>query len=181
MLYFPAYSLEGQSSAFWLTQVFDISIDSLRAYILNPTTIVTPHLGCRPGAATIVWLGAFATPFNTFLFLVRADAVFKQNKTWRFILIILWLSTFTSLTTPFSVAPYPFELNGYCVVGKVDRMGAAGAIAVAIFDTAVFVSMTYKILSISKMGDRSNWGRMFFGGTGQVSRTLLLTGQLYYL
>lgn len=142
---------------------------------------VTPYVGCDSSAHVIAWFGTLATPLNTSLFLVRADAVFKQNKKWRLVLTVLWLSTFSTLTTPFSFFAASFQIGGYCPVAKVERMGAAGPIAVAIFDTAVFVSMTYKILSMSKLDNHDSWIRLFLRGTGQVSRTLLMTGQLYYL
>ncbi|KAK7689897.1 hypothetical protein QCA50_006536 [Cerrena zonata] len=137
----------------------------------------TPRVGCHSGAHIIGWFGALATPLNTSLFLIRANAVFMQRRKWKLLFAILWLSTFAALTTPFSFSAANFQIAGFCPVAKVERIGTAGAIAVAIFDTVVFFSITYEIMSINKLSHhRASWNF----GTGQVSRTLLLTGQLYY-
>ncbi|KAK7685284.1 hypothetical protein QCA50_011647 [Cerrena zonata] len=141
---------------------------------------VMPHSNCNVTTQVVAWFGVFATPLNTLLFLIRADAVFNQCAKSRIAFGLLWLSTFATITSPFSFTGFHVEHTRYCALEKVKQYCAAGTITVAIFDTVVFLSIAYKIASFSRLDTRDSWSKFFMKGTGEVSSSLLLTGQLYY-
>ena len=95
----------------------------------------------------------------------------------------LWFSTWSSFLIPISFNIDDNPDNAICLATETKPWGAIGFFTVLIFDTAVFVAISLKVTAISM--DRS-WRtrmRMFFTGreTGYISRTLLRSGQLYYL
>lgn len=142
---------------------------------------VIPHTNCNTTTQIVAWFGAFATPLNTLLFLIRASAVFNRCLKSRIALGILWLSTFATLTSPFSFDGIHLKLTRYCALERVKQFCAAGTITVAIFDTVVFFSIAYKLTTSSRLDARDSWSTSCIRGTGRISRALLVTGQLYYL
>ena len=140
-----------------------------------------PHTSCNTTTQIVAWFGTFATVLNCALFLIRANAVFKESPKIRVILGLLWLSTFTTVTSPFSFTGLHIHLTRYCALQRVKHFLASGTITVAVFDTVVFFSVAYKIVSSSRLDEYDGWKVSLPKGTGRVSRTILHTGQLYYL
>ncbi|KAK7689896.1 hypothetical protein QCA50_006535 [Cerrena zonata] len=132
------------------------------------------------GTQTVAWIAAFASPLNTLLFLIRANAVFMQSKRSRVAFFLLWITTFATLTAPFSLINGRLQPMGYCFVERVKRIGAAGAITIAIFDTVVFTSITYKLLAVNRVEEPGSGALLFVNTTNRMSKVLLMTGQLYY-
>ena len=129
------------------------------------------------------WLIAISTPFNAFLFLIRVVGIFRGSRIMVYGFTALWFSTWSSFLIPISFNIDDNPDNAICLATETKPWGAIGFFTVLIFDTAVFVAISLKVTAISM--DRS-WRtrmRMFFTGreTGYISRTLLRSGQLYYL
>ena len=150
-------------------------------YLIKTIVLAVPRIGCHYGAHIIAWFAAFASPANALLFLIRANAVFRNHLKWRVFLFILWISTLSAFTAPFSFTASSFKIDGYCSVAEVDRIVVAGLATIAIFDTVVFFSVTREIVSTNTIMGNRGWRTLFTKGTGRVSQVLLLTGQLYYL
>lgn len=146
-------------------------------------TLATSETGCdHAGNLVVAWTGAFVSPLNACLFLIRVNAVFNRNPRLRIAFVLLWLTTFSAFAVPFSFSENWLGSTKRCAVEKVGRIDFVGLITTAIFDTVVFFSITYKIVLSNALQDEYG-SRMtsFIRGTGRISSMLLLTGQLYYL
>ena len=97
---------------------------------------------------------------------------------------VLWVITLgCAMTAPFGLVAAHIEPTENCIEAAVKGYTSFGFIAAAVYDTIVFVSISYKLV-VSSFAD--NWtGRLksFFRGQymGHISRVLLKSGQLYYL
>ena len=134
----------------------------------------------------MAWFGAFALPLNTCLFLFRADAVFGRNWKSRMIFSALWLTTLSAFAAPFSFSQHTIGETAFCIIDRVGRLNALGSITMAVFDTMVYLAVTYKIVSRNfdlLARDKANrwWRTSPIRGMGHVSGALLLTSQIYYL
>ena len=58
-----------------------------------------------------------------------------------------------------------------------------GFITLLLFDTSVFVAVSYKVLSSNMVGTWKDWYRIVWRGQtlGAVSKLLLRSGQIYYM
>ena len=74
-------------------------------------------------------------------------------------------------------------INRVCLMTDVQPFGVTSFLAVFIFDTAVFLAITMRMLSISITDTWRGRLSFFFGGDGlgHVTKVLLHSGQLYYL
>ncbi|CAL1710763.1 unnamed protein product [Somion occarium] len=145
--------------------------------------IIAPLNDCQAAIQAVSWFAAFACPCNSFLIFVRARGVFYRNKIIAWGFFALWLTTFASLTTPFSYDAVHLGPTKACINDVVKRFSAASFVAIAAFDTTVFIAISLKV---SSYGMTEGWkGRLksiFTGkGVGYVSKALLQTGQLYYM
>lgn len=149
----------------------------------NPT-LAMPVSDCHALAKTIGWLGAFALPLNSLLFLLRARAVFLYSRIAVFGFTLLWLATLSALSIPFSVDGAQIGTTNQCINSQVERLSSAGAVATSVFDTIVFLAISFRILQLSL---RTNWKDRLLSsflsgeGLGWVSKTVLHTGQLYFM
>ncbi|KAK7681925.1 hypothetical protein QCA50_014887 [Cerrena zonata] len=149
------------------------------AYIATPPFDPNCHILLQVTA----WLLAFATPLNAFLFLIRVIGIFRGSRVMVYIFSGLWLSTWSSFVIPISFKVNENPHNLICLATETKPYSAAGFLLVLLFDTAVFVAISLKVTFIG--GNRSWRARLrtFFTGqdTGYISRTLMRSGQLYYL
>ena len=87
------------------------------------------------------------------------------------------------MTTPFAFEATQLGPTRWCINSVVRGYSAITFVAIFIFDSAVFLAISFRI---STHGMADSWlSRMKSfvtgGGMGNVSKTLLKTGQLYYL
>ncbi|TCD66862.1 hypothetical protein EIP91_000816 [Steccherinum ochraceum] len=139
---------------------------------------------CHKLAQAIGWLGACALPLNSLLFFFRARAVFNKNKILVALFAVLWLGTLGgSLTAPFAVDGIHIGTTSNCVNSNVKPFASAGSIAVAVNDTLVFLAISTQLMMYSLASTWSSRIKAFMKGQGlgQISKTLLQTGQLYYM
>ena len=129
-------------------------------------------------------LGTATTCLGTYLFLKRAS-VFFQSKWAKAVFTVLWFVAVGGVvsTTPFSFYGDNVEPGSLCAVSKVSKTESVGSLCVAAFDITVFVTITYRVLEMERQMGRWAAVKAFFIGTkaGSLSRTLLVTGQLYFL
>ncbi|CAL1702868.1 unnamed protein product [Somion occarium] len=142
--------------------------------------IVSSKSGCNVVQTAIGWFGAFAVPLNSLLFFLRVRAVFLGSRIALAVFGFLWLSTLTSLTMPFGTK---LGSTIVCGIGNVKPYTSAGYITLAVFDTTVFVAISWQILSMNLAETWRQRVRSFVGrdNMGQLSKALLQTGQSYYL
>ncbi|KAI0789314.1 hypothetical protein C8Q75DRAFT_807408 [Abortiporus biennis] len=138
---------------------------------------------CHALAKTIGWCGAAAMPLNSLLFFFRVKAVFNNNPIVVVLFGILWLATLGCISAPFAVDGTSIGTTRSCVSTSVQSYSSAGIIIVAVHDTLVFFAITIKLTMSSLADSWTQQLRTFFSGRGmgKMSRTLLMSGQLYYL
>ncbi|KAK7689880.1 hypothetical protein QCA50_006519 [Cerrena zonata] len=142
-----------------------------------------PLDNCQAVIVASCWFGAFALPLNSSLFLLRIRAVFYNSKVVKWVFGLLWLSTLSAFVAPFTAVATHIGPTKACVVVKVTDFSAAGFFATGIFDTLVFLAISSKtLLDTPASGWKARFKLFFRGGRmSPIYRTVLQTGQLYYL
>lgn len=132
----------------------------------------------------ISWSGTLAACLSSFLFLIRAHAVFYESRRAKIVLSILWaLGCLGALSAPFSFKEGHIGKTQICTMLGVDKIGAAGAVAVGVFDTVIFVASYYRVVILTLGSNLRERVRGVIEGAeiGQVAKAIMQTGQLYYL
>lgn len=125
------------------------------------------------------------------LFFLRLRAVYNGNRVVVSIFSVLWLSILVGAALdPVSTKGGPLIRPGrisvgYCTDVSVTPLSFYGALAPLVFDTLVWLAISWRISRISDephatLGKRVN--TMFFGtNLPKFTRSLLIDGQIYYL
>ncbi|KAH8082421.1 hypothetical protein BXZ70DRAFT_959054 [Cristinia sonorae] len=139
---------------------------------------------CHKLAKAIGWLGVFGLSFNSLLFFFRVRAVFNRDKVIVGVFAVLWLGTSgAALTAPFAVDGIHIGTTKHCVNSNVKSFASAGIIATAANDTLIFLAISTQLVMYSLADTWTSRIKAFMRGQGlgQISKSLLQTGQLYYL
>ncbi|KAK7685399.1 hypothetical protein QCA50_011262 [Cerrena zonata] len=150
-------------------------------FLVSPAAaIVTDGASCHRVMRAVAWFEAIALIFNSSLFLFRVLGVFSRSLRTRVVFGLLWLTTFSTLAIPPSAA-YIHLVPG-CDISEVKPVALACFITVTVFDTLVFLSISVRMLSINADIIHGHPLATFFHGRGlgNVTKTVLRTGQLYY-
>lgn len=138
--------------------------------------------------AIVIGIGySVAVPASAFLFLIRARAVFKNERAYQWAFSLLWLGVAAGcLLLPFSFRGVHLGSTRLCVDSAVQPFGTAGLIAVTTFDTLLFLAVSWRLTcdEIREGKTLREKVRMFFGQkslSGAVSRAILQSGQLYFM
>ena len=115
------------------------------------------------------------------LFLIRARAVYLQSSKWSLFFSALWLTTLSTYTIPFTFLQDKNNQLRYCILEKVKIFGTAGPIAIAVFDTVVYIYISSKIYKLNDVDEVFAADDRPTSIRGRVSRVLLSTSQMYYL
>ena len=142
---------------------------------------------CQAITLYSAWFAAFAIPLNGLLFFFRIRAVFNDAKSVVLFFAFLWVAVLgCSLAGPFGVkAAYLGEVES-CVDILIAKFVSLGPITSWIYDTLVFIAISTKLVSFSFPTKKTTWRerlKCFWTGPerGFITRTVLQTGQLYYL
>lgn len=119
------------------------------------------------------------------LFFLRVRAVFFAKRQATVVFFLLWLLVPGSYSIlPSSSTCGNFGLTRLCVVTRVKLTTAASVIIPPLYDSIVFIAITYKILQSNAIGEtRKDRIRAFFSPRvlPRLSRALLEGSQMYYL
>lgn len=147
--------------------------------------LVAPVHSCETFTVVIVTGYSIAIPASTFLFLLRVRAVFRTEPAIQWLFSFLWLGVLGSaLTLPFALHGAHIGPTNYCIDSGVRSFGSAGMVASTIYDSLVFLAISWKLSNNAMQGltfrEKAN---IFFGGKAlpALSRGLLQSGQIYYL
>ncbi|KAF9442417.1 hypothetical protein P691DRAFT_765241 [Macrolepiota fuliginosa MF-IS2] len=121
----------------------------------------------------------------SFLFLRRLEAVYAESRTRivQWVFRILWFAiSVNTITAVVGVRAEHIEGTSYCVIYKVKGYAAVNQFLPAVFDTLVFLAISYKIISSrSALDSKINWRTIVTGkALPRLSRALLHGGQQYY-
>lgn len=140
---------------------------------------------CETFTIVIVTGYSIAIPASSFLFLLRVRAVFGTEPVIQWLFSFLWLGVLGSaLTLPFALHGAHIGPTNYCIDSGVRSFGSAGMVASTIYDSLVFLAISWKLSSNAMQGltfrEKAN---IFLGGKAlpALSRGLLQSGQIYYL
>ena len=142
-----------------------------------------PHGNCQAVLVVTCWFGAFALSLNSMHFLLRVLAVFHDNKLLQVVFIGLWCTTLCSFLSPFISSATHLGSSLQCIIENVEIARTAGFIAISVYDTLVFLAISFKLIRDCR---RIEWRAVlklytYKKDMGHIYRSLLRTGQLYYL
>lgn len=138
-----------------------------------------------------LWAGALSLPASSLLFFLRIKGIYHDSRAVLVTFFLLWLSTWSILLVPLiykSVVAQGWDSVHnhsliWCWVPDPSRLSSISFVAVTIFDTAVLVAITIRVTANSQakhISDRLN-SIIFANDLGHVGRSLLRSGQLYYM
>ena len=143
---------------------------------------VTSDQDCKKMLQLSCWLAVIAGSSSTLLFLLRANSVFFDSRWARSAFTLLWvISSISMVSLPFSFSGGHSEVAGCCMIVSFDKPGTIPSMTIGVFDVAVFLSVSYRIITQDPMSSLEEKIITFLTGKGlgQVSKLLLRTGQLY--
>ncbi|XP_006456212.1 hypothetical protein AGABI2DRAFT_146114 [Agaricus bisporus var. bisporus H97] len=121
---------------------------------------------------------------SSFLFLRRVKAVYPDNN-WikRFFSVLWFINGGTEITVVLGVGASHAPGTLHCIDIQPAHYVIAGGLAPVVFDTLVFLAISYKIgTAYSTMDVRVSWGTLISGrALPRLSRAILQGGQQYYL
>ncbi|KIK55457.1 hypothetical protein GYMLUDRAFT_138129, partial [Collybiopsis luxurians FD-317 M1] len=123
-----------------------------------------------------------ATAGSCFLFFLRARAVYITHNYIVAFFALLWVSLLaTCLTVPFSTIVANIGDTPYCVVIFFKDFATSSIITATVYDTAIFLAISYKLMSHSLTQDHGLRARILGRNLPAFSRGMLRNGQKYYL
>ncbi|KIJ69277.1 hypothetical protein HYDPIDRAFT_80012, partial [Hydnomerulius pinastri MD-312] len=121
---------------------------------------------------------------SNFLFLARIQAVFHDNKLVRYFFTLFWV-TITGLLSMLFTGFHsgPIADTRHCINEGGDEYVAATMVVPLLFDSLVFLSISYKLMAMRRPTERTlSWRTMCSGrALPRLSRAILQGGQQYYL
>ena len=144
---------------------------------------VAPLHSCSQALLVTALFGGFIPPLNSSLFLLRIWGVFYGSKPVISLFSILWLSTFASFPSIFAIKSHSIGPTNYCIVQNAPHLVSLAFTVTVVFDTLVFLAITFRIIFDSPVqGWKARLG-LFFNGKNidRISKALLQTGQVYYM
>ena len=130
------------------------------------------------------WLGSCAGCLSTLLFLFRVNCVFFDSRPAKILFTSLWiLVSLSLLCIPLSYTGSSQEPGGLCVVSLLRRIGSIPSFTVGVFDSTIFISISYRITTTFIHQTWRERCITFVTGkpVGSMSRALVRTGRLYFL
>jgi len=170
--------------------VYFLSRISAVLYILTSTLFqAAPIPNCQALQLTLGICYCFAVSSASYLFFLRIQAVFHQNKLVQGIFAILWLGVLGgSITVPLATKGAHIAPTQYCINSEVKSFASTAVIMSTINDSLVFLAISVKLLSSDNVEHSAKDRlKMFFSTSGNgnglssISSALFQGGQIYYL
>jgi len=165
------------------------------ASLILTMIFISGHVSdCETLNTALTICAAVAQPINCLLFFFRVRAVYHDMSKAIGFFAFLWLTTLAgAVTSPLSSHGAELGDSGFCILSGVNHLEAVGVILILIHDTIVYLAISLRLTMWSLLegaaapqdstGKWRYWLKSFCSGQGmnKISRTLLKTGQLYYL
>ncbi|KAH7888390.1 hypothetical protein F5I97DRAFT_1803192 [Phlebopus sp. FC_14] len=121
---------------------------------------------------------------SSFMFLRRVQAVFFKNRVVRWCFAVLWIANvIIGCIMPMGTTASEIANTKHCIVTGEPSYIAAGCISSLVYDSLVFLAVSYKV-NTSYSLDRNplNW-KTFFSRprSPRLSKSIMQGGQQYYL
>ncbi|KAF9241313.1 hypothetical protein BU15DRAFT_73440 [Melanogaster broomeanus] len=160
-------------------------ICALVEVLLAVLMLTGPITHCGVVALNICMFWVIASAANSYLFLKRVHAVFLKDRIVCHFFTFLWFAGFGTSFLPL-IGPlhdnYEIADTKHCTgTGAADYQSAA-FIVPGLFDTLVFLAVTYKILVSHRTSTPRTWMAFWRGeALPRLSRAILQGGQQYYM
>ncbi|KZP32784.1 hypothetical protein FIBSPDRAFT_848036 [Athelia psychrophila] len=188
-----------QSSLTWSIAIYFLSRTSQLVYLFLAMAFTEPlanSVNCTAFSAGLITSSSVAITSTSFLFFLRVRAVYLQSRTITILFGALWVITssvgigFTALefiphstSNSFHILAERVSYTAYCTNTTVKRNSIPLTMTFA-HDTMVFLAISYRLAADAvTAGDwRSRVLSVVTGkGLFSLSRSLMKSGQLYYL
>ncbi|KAF8162082.1 hypothetical protein K438DRAFT_1859130 [Mycena galopus ATCC 62051] len=168
-----AYFLSSTWAAFRQTYMSDIPA----AY---------PVEGCRSFHLGVTLLYPVAIPATSLLFFFRVRAIYGGTRAATIIFGLMWIAVLaTSIIIPIATIGVNIGPSCYCILVELVPYVGAVSITPGLFDTAVFVAISYRLMGNTHVEYNSfkQKARAFFimAYLPSLSRSLFVDGRVYYL
>ncbi|KIM78349.1 hypothetical protein PILCRDRAFT_75720, partial [Piloderma croceum F 1598] len=146
--------------------------------------IVAPVADCQTLQNILGSFFALGLSSTSLLFLSRVRAVYDNSKIITAFFGSMWVATLgLSTIIPLSIDGEHIGLTNQCIKTDVRSFSSVPIIFNAVYDTLIFLAITFRIISYAIIKDsQSARARSFFRGDGlpRMSKALLQSGQIYY-
>lgn len=122
-----------------------------------------------------------------FLFFLRLRAIYNRNQIVVAIFFVLWVALLAGgVLVPIGINGGAVGSTQYCEDVSVSSFAFYGEVAPLVFDTLVFVAISWRLSRIASPSSEMGMGEsiyvMLFGrNLPTFTKSLLLDGQVYYL
>ncbi|KAF8180715.1 hypothetical protein K438DRAFT_1725414 [Mycena galopus ATCC 62051] len=171
----------------WPVAAYFVSRTTCAAYVIGNAVFLTYPVGiCHAFNLALGVIYTVAIPSTSLLFFFRVRAIYGCTRAATVVFGLLWIAVLaTSTIGPIATRGVNIGPTRYCITGEVvDYAGAIG-LAPGMFDTAVVLAISYKLIRNAHV-EHPSWkqkARAFFTGAylPSFSRSLIVDGQIYYL
>ncbi|KAF8142563.1 hypothetical protein K438DRAFT_1946243 [Mycena galopus ATCC 62051] len=171
----------------WPVAAYFASRITSAVHVIGFTIFLTSPVGeCRALNLALQILYPVAVPSASLLFFSRVRAVYSGARTVTFIFGFMWITELANcIIVPIATGGINIGGTRYCICDELPwYVGTGVGITPALFDTAVFLAISFKLVQNSQTG-YSSASRVRAFITGQYlpsfSRSLLVDGQVYYM
>ncbi|KAF9457486.1 hypothetical protein BDZ94DRAFT_1326212 [Collybia nuda] len=165
------------------TLIYFISRWSSLLYSVSSVIFETaPVEDCRVFSKVTCAVYHPAVSATALLFFFRVRALYDGNKYITAVFLFMWLAVLgTSLTVVASLTGVHIGNTKYCTFAGFRPYGSSSNIVIAVFDTCVFVAISWRIMTSDSPTDGGGGFRLSGKHLSQFSKALLQDGQNYYL
>ncbi|KIK53024.1 hypothetical protein GYMLUDRAFT_1027081 [Collybiopsis luxurians FD-317 M1] len=152
-------------------------------FILGHVIYATYPVGnCKTGRIAIDSFYPIGISGSCLLFFFRARAVYNGHNNVNICFTILWVTVFsTCLLIPFGTISENIGPTLYCTITKIKPFAGIAVIVPAVYDTVIFLAVSYKLMSHSFADPQGLQERIWGKNLPAYSRAVFRDGQRYYL
>ncbi|KIK53027.1 hypothetical protein GYMLUDRAFT_179525, partial [Collybiopsis luxurians FD-317 M1] len=163
--------------------VYVMSRISSMIFVLGRAIYATYPVGnCKIANITIDSLYAVGVPGSCLLLLFRACAVYHDRRKVIAFFAFLWVAVLgVCLGAPFSSLTANIQSTSYCIITRVRPFVGAIVIVPTVYDTVIFVAVSYKLMSHGFARPRGLLERILGNNLPEFSRAMFRDSQKYYL
>ncbi|KAF8160238.1 hypothetical protein K438DRAFT_1619625 [Mycena galopus ATCC 62051] len=174
----------------WPVAAYFVSRITCAAYVIGAAVFLSQLVSyagrCQAFEIALGVIYTVAIPSTSLLFFFRVRAIYGRTRAVTVVFGLLWIAVLgTSTIVPIATRGVNIGPTRYCITGEVADYAGAIGLAPGVFDTAVFLAISYKLVRNTHI-EHPSWkqrARAFFTGAylPPFSRSLFVDGQIYYL